>query len=247
MSEKINNQQIHFDKLFGYAKKLRDRYLNTIATRVLFDKMNELNIVGKVGKKKANENVKIINFHKYFFGTIKEATRCYFLIELAKFFDQSKSNDSLTLYKVIKYAENTLASYSVENFQKYHKDRKIFPDLFNGYKPLSENDLNKLKNKLSKNSDKIERLKTYRDKFLAHDDIKKVSVEITKKDVSVLMKIIENAIDLLYSKLEFSENDYRNFKENPKREIDRVMESLRKQEKQRIAEIEKKYGVKVEC
>lgn len=243
MSVEKNIHEVHFNKLFEYAKKLRSRYMNTLAALVLFDRMNELNVTSKVGKKKAEENVKIINFHRYFFFTTKEATRCYLLIELAKFFDQS--TQSLTLFKTLEYAENNLSSFSTANFKKNHKDRQIFPELFENYKPLGKEDLNKLRDRLSRNRDKIERLKTYRDKFLAHDDLKKTPVEITKKDIPVLMKIVKDTVDLLYFKLEFSSNSYKNFKDDPRREIDQFMSSLRKQERQRLAEIEREFGVKV--
>lgn len=234
------NHQDHFTKLFGYAKELRSRYLRACAAQSIFDRLNELNVINKVGKKRANENIKIINFHKYFFMTIKESTRCYFLIELAKFFDTS--SQSLTIHTVLEYTEKNLGSFSTEQFEKCHKDREIFPELFKDFKPLSKKDVNKLKQRLLRNKDTIKRLKTYRDQVLAHDDMKKRVVQISNKDVRVLTRIIEDTIELLYSKLEFSSNMYGNFKDEPKREFDHIMSKLVAQEKQRIKEIEQKYA-----
>lgn len=238
-------EELHFDKLIGYAKTLRNRYLNALAAQAIFDQLNNANLINKIGKKKANQNVKIIGYHPYFFLTTKEATRCYFLIELAKFFDTDKRMQSLTLKTVITYAEDNLSSFSTENFWLYHKDRHIFPELFANYKPLTNNDLALFKKRLNNNKDRIERLKTYRDKWLAHDDLEKIKVDITKKDVATLMKIIQDMVDLLHFKLEFSSVDYRNYKENPRNEVDSVLSKLVEHEKQRIEALEKQYGIKI--
>lgn len=202
-------------------------------------------MIPKVGKKRATQAAKIINYHKYFFLTIKEATRCHFLIELAKFFDSENDGQTLTLISTINYAEKCLSSFSKDNFKKYHKQAQMYPGWLEDVEALSIQDLEKIKKRIIRNDNKIERLKTYRDKFLAHDDKKKRGVNITKKDVKVLMKIVEDTIDLFCKKLEFSSNDYRNFKKEPRKEFDFLMTKLMEQEKQRINEFEKQYKIKI--
>jgi hypothetical protein len=240
-----SREEMDFDKLLGYTKKLQSRYLNTLAALMIFDRLDEAIVAKKVGKKKAKQNVKIINYHLYFFQTTKEAIRCHFLIELAKFFDIDKRMQSLTIKSVIQFSENNLSSFSTENFLKYHKNRHIFPELFKEYKPLNKNNLSSFTKRLRHNKDRIERLKTYRDKWLAHDDLEKIKIDITKKDVATLMKIIKDLVDLLHLKLEFSSTIYQNYEENPKNEVDTLFAKLVEHEKQRIEAIEREYCLKI--
>jgi len=237
----MNSTNNEFHILFDYAKKLRSRYLNTLAAFKIFERFNELSAPNKIGKRKAEINVKIFNNFKYFFLTIKETARCYFLIELAKFFDTHKK--SLTIYKVINYAEKNLPKLSKQDFLSYHKGRQILPELFAQYKPLSLADLKKIKRRLNKNKSLIKKLKTYRDQYLAHDDIKKIKVKLTAREIKVLLNIVRSIIDLLYSKLDFSANSYINFEKQPIEELDKVMKNLIAYEQQRLEEIKKKYKI----
>jgi hypothetical protein len=241
----MTTHQTHFKELFDHGKKLRSRYLNTLAARVLFDEFNKLSAIGVVGKRNAESNVKIFNVYAYFFLTSKEALRCYFLIELAKFFDEGKRNQALSIQYVIDYANNHVENFSVEEFHKFYPDRTIIPELFKSFKALSVHDLRKLKDRLRRNKDVILRLKKYRDKFLAHDDIKKNDILITKKNIDTLLNIVKDTIDLLYHKLEFSVNSYKNFEEDPALQINHLLQVLKDHENQRLDSLEKTYGIMI--
>ena len=151
---------------------------------------------------------------------------------------------SLTLSYVLEYAEKNISSFTVEQFMKYHKDRHI-PDFFTDFKSLNRKELHALTRRIVHSKERIKRLKTYRDKVLAHDDIEQINIAITKRDVTVLMTIVENTIDLLYRRLDFSTNNYTNFKETPKREFDALMQRLKVGEKQQVKELNEKYGLKI--
>ena len=230
-----------FEALLGYAKKLRSRYLNTLSSFKIFERFNKLSAPNIVGKKKAEKNVKIFNIFKYFFMTTKEASRCYFFIELAKFFDTSKK--SLTINKVIDYAEKNISKLTKQDFLDYHNGRQILPELFAQYKQLSLSDLRKIKKRLNRNKVIIKKLKIYRDKYLAHDDINKIKIGISVKEIKVLLDIMKSVIGLLYSKLDFSVNSYINFEKEPIKDLDSVMENLIKFEENRLKEIREKYKI----
>lgn len=230
-----------FQTLFDYAKRLRSRYLNNLAAFRIFERFNELSAPNRVGKKKAKKSIKIFNSFKYFFLTIKESARCYLLIELAKFFDTHKK--SLTVYQVLNYAEKNISKLTKQDFLVYHKGRQILPELFAEYKQLSLSDLKKIKRRLDRNKAVIKKLIIYRNKYLAHDDIKKIKVKINAREIKVLLNIVKSVIGLLYSKLDFSVNSYINFEKQPIEDLDAVMENLIKYEKQRLEEIKKKYKI----
>ena len=78
---------------------------------------------------------------------------------------------------------------------------------------------------------------------LAHDDIKKITVKLTAREIEVLLLIVRDVIELFYHKLEFASNSYKNFEEEPVREIERLVKNLAEHEKQRLEEIKRKYGV----
>lgn len=229
-----------FQTSFGYAKQLRSRYLNTLAAFRIFERFNELSAPNRVGKKKAEKSVKIFNRFAYFFLTTKEAARCYFLIELAKFFDTHKK--SLTVYKVINYTEKNISKLTKQDFLAYHKSRQILPELFVEYKQLSLSDLKKIKKRLDQNKAIIKKLIIYRNQYLAHDDIKKIKIKISAREIKVLLNIVKSVIGFLYSKLDFSVNSYINFEEQPIEDLNTVMENLIKHEQQRLEEI-KKYKI----
>lgn len=230
-----------FEILLDYAKKLRSRYLNTLSSFKIFERFNKLSAPNIVGKKKAEKNVKIFNIFKYFFMTTKEASRCYFFIELAKFFDTSKK--SLTINRVIDYAEKNISKLTKQAFLDYHNGRQILPELFAQYKQLSLSDLRKIKKRLDRNKVIIKKLKIYRDKYLAHDDINKIKIGISVKEIKVLLDIVKSVIGLLYSKLDFSVNSYVNFEKEPIKDLDSVMENLIKFEENRLKEIREKYKI----
>ena len=241
--EKPKNKE--FGKLFSEVQQLRKRLLTTIASHKIFDQFNRVVATNVVGKRKAEKNAKVFSNYVYFFSTTKEATRCYFLIELAKFFDIPKlRNETRTVYWVLNYAKKNIHRLTREDFSAYHSGRQIIPEIFASYKQLEISDLKKFQKRLARNKDVIKRLKTYRDQYLAHDDIKKITVKLTVREMEVLLRIVKDVIELFYNRLEFASNSYKNFEEEPVKEIDRLVKNLAEHEKQRLEEIGRKYAVK---
>jgi len=240
----MDEDQLRFEKLLEFGKRLRNRYLHTLSAYKLFDEFNKLSAENIVGKKRAQANVNIFNKYGYFILTSKESLRCFFLIELAKFFDKDLRKQNLSIENVINYSDKKIESFSVEQFHQYHKDRKIIPELFEKFKALTKKDLNKINKRLNNNQEVIKRLKDYRDQYLAHDDIKKKDIPINKKNVNTLMNIVKDTIELIHHKLDFSSNSYSNYKEEPIKDINRLVKDLKEHEKLRIIRLEEKYGIK---
>ena len=137
---------------------------------------------------------------------------------------KTKRNKIRTVYWVLNYAKNNIHGLSKKNFLKYHgKNSEIF------YKQLKIEDINKLQNRLRKNKDKIERLNDYRDQYLAHDDMKKIKVKLTIREMDVLLRIVKDVIELFYNKLKSTSNSYINFEQEPVRNLNNIMEDLKRQ------------------
>jgi len=229
--------QTEFSKLFNYIKKLKSRYLNILGSYTVYDSLGTLVTPNKIGKDKASRNVKIINGFKYFFYPVRESCRCYFLIELAKFFD--KNIKSLTLLRVLDYSEENVDKLQKENFLEYHKKRNICSELFKDYKEITLTDIKKLRKRLTDKKNIIKRLKDYRDQYLAHDDIEKIKISVSAREIKEILKLIKNIIEFYYLKLDFSSNYYNFWKEETVNDTKNIVYYLQKIETDRHKEIKK--------
>src|SRR3989344_3320116 len=237
----MSSHKQNFVKAINWTEKLRGRYLHTLATFRIFERFQKLSAPNIVGKKKAEVNAKLFSNHVYFFMPIKESSRIYFFIELAKFFDKNRRKQSLTISYLLDFADNNFSSFSKEEFQKYHSKRYFLPDLFQYYIPITHKDIQKIRGRLRRNKSVIKNLNTYRDKFLAHDDLDKVQIHITGVQIKVLLRIVKDTIDLFYQKLEFASTMYDNYDKEPVRAVDRVVKNLQEHETERMRKIMEKY------
>lgn len=238
----MSTHKENFAKAFEWTEKLRGRYLHTLATFRIFERFKKRSAPNIVGKKRAEANAHIFSQNIYFFAPLQEAARCYFFVELAKFFDSNPREQSLTIKLLLDLVDKNFSSFSKEKFQEYHSDRDFIPELFEHYEPFSRADIKKIRQRLARNKKVIANLKSYRDKFLVHADLKYEEIHITGPQIKVLLRIVKDTIDLFYKKLDFVSNDYRNYDQEPVFAVDNVMKSLEEHEKERIRKIYAKYG-----
>jgi len=236
-------KQENFAKAFKWMQELRNRYLHTIATFTIYEEFQKIAAPNIVGEKRAQKNVHTFSRHLYFFAPLKESARCYFFIELAKFFDRNKRGQSLTLETLLDLVENHLSSFSKEEFLKYHVGRYIIPELFESYKEFSRKDINNFRERLKRNKKIIEDLKTYRDKFLVHADISKNEVKITAGQIKILLKIVKDTVNIFYKKLDFASNAYSNYDQEPAKAVNNVIKALQEHEAERLQKIDREYGL----
>jgi len=236
------SHQNNFAKALKWTGDLRDQYLNTLAALRIYERFRKLTAPNVVGKKNADANVKIFGKYPYFFSPAQEAARCYFFVELAKFFDKNKKKQSLTIELLLDFVENNFSSFSKNEFLAHHIEKNFIPALLEGYKPFTLQDIRRIRNRLLRNKELISDLKTYRDQYLVHNDLKKDDVKITGIQIRTLFKIIQSTIDLFYLKLNFSSTIYSNYDKEPARAVDEVVSALQEHEKEIIRKIKEKYG-----
>ena len=237
----MSSHQQNFAKAIDWTEKLRGRYLHTLATFRIFERFQKLSAINIVGKKRAEANAKLFSNHVYFFMPVKESVRIYFFIELAKFFDKNRRKQSLTIGHLLDFVDKNFTSFSKDEFQKYHSNRYFLPDLFQYYRPLTHRDIKKIRDRLHRNKSVVKNLNTYRDKFLAHDDLNKVQIHITSGQIKVLLRIIKDTVDLFYRTLVFTSNMYDNYDKEPVRAVDRVIKSLQEHETEQMRKIMEEY------
>lgn len=231
-----------FNTTISYIKKINERYFKTLSAFHIFETFVELVDPSIVGQKTLEKNKKILekDFSSFFHPT-KEALRVYFFLELAKLFDIA--DDALHITKIVNYTQSNIAKLTVDDFTEYSQgqDPNFTAMLVKEYKGINHEDLLVIKFEIEKNKDIIERLKTYRDQCLCHDDRNKDEVDIKGEEIKILFGIIEKIIGIFLSKLVSTSVMYNNAKIDTKDKTKMVIDYLKRFEPYRIKEIDEKY------
>lgn len=229
-----NDIKEKFETSINYLEVLNRRYLFTLSSYNIFKNFNNL-----LTSEEKDLNKKLINDFPYFFQVVRSSSNLYFLIEVYKFFDTD--DRTLSLYKLLKYSEINLKYLTKDNFKKYYKGRIILDELFNQYKEITLKDIRNFKAEIRKNADIIERLRRYRHKYLAHDDINKIDIAIHKDEIETLLKLIKKVLNFYYSILLFAQSSDRNFNLEPVKEMNRLVSNLKEYDKIYRENIRKRY------
>jgi hypothetical protein len=231
----------HFSKLDTYLDKFRKRYNEALSSFYLFDALQK-SIATNVTPD-ANENTQIYRKYNTFFVMSKYALNYHFLIELSKMFDNAEK--SLHIDKIINFVSTNRKSFTKKEFLEHKVNHPIAEELAKRYRRISNRELLSLKKQLVNNKDIIARLAKYRNQNLAHDDIKKHTIKITRKEILKLFKILENLLNKFYYKFDFSVNSFTHVQKNCENDVKFLLEDLKRREVDRKKEIEDKYGIKI--
>ncbi|MFA6306624.1 MAG: hypothetical protein WCV70_02005 [Patescibacteria group bacterium] len=233
-----------FNTIISYIKNIEGRYFKALSAFHIFETLIELVDPSAVEQDTLEKNKKIIEKDfSSFFLPLKEALRVYFFLELAKFFDIA--DNSLHVTKIINYTQSNIAKLSVSDFAEYSQgqDPNFIAMLIREYKGVKYEDILAIQSDIEKNKEIIKRLKTYRDQYLAHDDIKKDEINITGEEIRKLFNIIEKIIDMFLSKLISTNIIYDNAKIDTKDKTKMVVDYLKRFEVYRLKEINELYGL----
>src|SRR3989344_3637395 len=230
-----------FKTLFEYLKNLRSRYFHALSAFYVYEGLLELSALNISGQKGAEQNIKTMNRFKNFFIMSKEALRIYFLLELAKLFDESKQ--SLHINKIVNFAGSNIKALSKNDFLEFHQGRTFIDELFKQYKAVDKNDLKEIKTKTKKHEVIIKKIEDYRNQYLAHEDKQKKKVNINSGEIQELFKLIAEILNLFSSRLDFPTTAYSHVEKECNDDTKRVVEYLNRFEPYRLKEIEKKYSL----
>lgn len=232
-----------FKTLMDQIDELRSGYYKTLSAFYAYEALREAKAINIHGKTKAEENVTVINTFKNFFMPAEEALRVYFFIELAKLFDVS--NQSLHINRIVNFTESNIKHLTVEAFEEYnsHQPRAFLDQLIKEYQGVSHDNLTEIRDLLNTHSDSLEKLKTYRDKWLAHNDVKKPDIpDITGNELRSLFDILEKILNSLTSKINNSSSEWEHVERDVKWHTNMVIEYLHRFEPYRLKETENEYN-----
>ena len=236
-----------FNTLIKYIDDLRHRYYKTLSAFYAYEGLREAKATNILGQTEAEENVKVINRYKDFFMPAEEALRVYFFLELAKLFDAS--NQSLHIDKIVNFTESNLKHLTVDAFNEHNTEqgREFLNSLTEEYKGVAHADLIEIRNLLEAHSESLERLRTYRDKWLAHEDIKKPELpDITGIELRALFQVLEKILNTLTSKLNSSSTLWDHVERDVKHHVNLTIDHLRRFEPYRLKEIDEEYKKEIE-
>lgn len=202
---------------------------------VLYETLQKLGAPDIVGKKEAIKNVFTMNGYTDFFSPIKMISRKHALLELAKFFDDSK--DALSLTKLKNCIHSSKKKLSADEFKKANADRFAVNELAKEFVGISSEDIKEISTLLSANKSGIKKLVAYRNQYLAHDDPKKKEVRLTIKEIYKLFEVTEKILQKFSDKLDFSEWDFSRLKERGESDTKTVITHLRKFREYQMKEI----------
>lgn len=228
-----------FNMLIKYIDKLRHRYYKTICAFYAYEGLREAKALNILCIPEAEANVKIINDYKNFFSSAEEALRVYFFIELAKLFDAS--NQSLHINKVVNFTESNLEHLTVEAFKEHNTEqgREFLNNLTEEYKGVAHTDLVEIREALEAHSEALGKLRTYRDKWLAHEDINKPKLpDITGTELHSLFEVLAKILNSLTSQLNSSSTLWDHVERDVKHHVKLLIDHLRRFEPYRLKEIE---------
>ncbi len=227
----------HFPRIMKYLESIKSRYFRAFSAFHVFETLEEALAINVVGKEKAEENLKVIKMFSGFFLMSKEALRVYFFLELAKLFDSS--NQSLQINKIINITENNISKLTVNDFEDFNKDRELLKELTEGYKGITHENLKEIKDLLKKEQLVIDKLRVYRDKWLAHDDIDKPEIpEINSIELRSLFDSFAKIINIFSSNMNHESTMWSQAEDSSKFDTQYVLDHLYRFEKYRIQEIE---------
>lgn len=227
----------------SHLKILHSRYYHALCTFYAYEGMLEIAAPNIVGESEAKENVKIMNKYRNFFVIVQESLQHDFFLELGKLLDAS--NQSLHINKVVNFTENNLEKLTVDAFKAYNQDRQLIKELTERYKGVEHSDLVIIKNLLDSQKSTIEKLKTYRDSWIAHDDAKKPQRPIINvQEVKDLFDVLKKILNTISGKLNDETWSYHHVEQDVKRDVNLVIDHLRRFEPYRLKEIEIKLDKK---
>jgi len=231
-----------FKTLMDYAKAMHRRYFHALSAFYAYEALCEVAAPNVVGESEAHENVKVIGSFKNFFLPAKEALRIYFFLELAKMFDSSKQ--ALHINKILNFTESNLKNLTVEAFKEYNKnqDRTFLEELTKEYKDMAYADLVTIREMLDKHKTTLEKLDIYRNKWLAHDDIKKPELPaISGEEIKDLFDVLAKMLNSITGQLNSESWMYSHIEDDVKDDVRLVIDHLRRFEPYRLKEIEEEY------
>jgi hypothetical protein len=226
-----------FKTVMEYLKSIRDEYLEALYEFRVYQALRRLRAPNLFPKEKAEKNAAVMTRFVNFFGPVERSLFLSSLLGLARVFDES--DQSLHINSILNYIGGNRKKLTREDFYEFNQGRQFLSDLYENYEGMTEKDLLSIKANLEKHKDVLEKLKSYRDQYLAHSDKRKDEIKITFDEIETLFKLAEESLNLFTQKLNDSSTMYSHIEDQCMGDTESVLDFLDRFEPYRRKEIEK--------
>lgn len=229
----MNGQQHSFSRLIQLIETMHHRYHRAYSAFCAYDCLNEMLTPNFIGEDKAKQNAHTLNRYSNYIQISNEALRVYFFLELAKLYDTSK--ESLHIEKIINYTESNLKSLTIDEFIQHNQSRVLLEELIENYRGISSSDISKVRKMILTSSDSIEKLIIYRNKWVAHDDIKKPALpNLGTVEINQLFDTLKQILNTISGNLNHEHWGYNLVKDEMKLQVSYLIEDLISAQNNRI-------------
>lgn len=190
-----------FELLKERVEKLRRIHLKAMSSFRVFEEIQEYRAPNIHGKELARLHAQAMGAYKGFFNIAEHALNTEVHLAVAKLFDSHK--DALHIEKLVNYAEQNQASLTSAQTADLDDEDEYSSELARVYEGLSREDLLAIRTDLITSEDAINRLKTVRDKEVAHIDIKHTEEleYLTYQEFVDLIDLSERILNLVSRKI----------------------------------------------
>jgi hypothetical protein len=150
------------------VERLRKLHVRALGSYHALEEMLKFTAPNIVGQDQSHSNAQAARRYAGFFNTARHALSTEVHISLAKIYDDHK--DALHIVKLFNYAVGNKKALT-STYKKTLDDPDAAEELAEVYEGLTAEDRQNISNDLDAASDKVRRLKTIRDKIVAHEDL----------------------------------------------------------------------------
>lgn len=164
--------------------KLRTELFRAHSSFRAFEAIQEMRAPNVIGETDAERNAKSIGDYKGFFNVAEHSLNTEFLVALGKLYDSHRQSTSIP--KLINYIRANINHLTIDDFSNHFKDSPDLEYRKSDYVGVKEKDLKQAEKIISELSTSIEKLKTLRDKRIAHLEIKSIEelqLEVEPKEL----------------------------------------------------------------
>jgi hypothetical protein len=181
------------------VERLRKLHLQALASYHALEEMLKFTAPNIVGKDQAHHNAQAAGRYAGFFNVARHALNTELHISLAKIYDDHK--DALHIVKLLNYTEGNKKAL-LRTYKESLENPDATQELADIYEGLTDKDRLEIAANLEEASDKIRKLKTIRDKIVAHEDLKgSEGIEaVSYKDLDDLIELHDKIINTISRK-----------------------------------------------
>lgn len=187
------------ERLKSHIERLRGMQRKALRSFHAYEEM--LDYVSRIsqGSAEAKKRALLLSRYKGFVVTVQDALASQVIIELAKLYDFG--DQALHINRLIRFAEANQKKLTKELVAEATKGGENSVALSQIYQGFTEVEWLDLKTKLTDSADKIDALKTYRDKKVAHEDVSQPGeIDLTYKDLRDLVDLAEFMLNQISTK-----------------------------------------------